>query len=134
MFSLLFSDAIKSIKQSISLCDDMCDEKCDKCKTAPLDGIPNQFPRKGFLYRTPTEFERKDRDYFNLKYCDKEMLYRYDGDGDQYTGTNIDKLEKQIEQTKHDKTLYEKIVEQKLFIIFLILLLLAFFWLFFTII
>ena len=91
----MFSDAIKSIKQSISLCDDMCndmcDKTCDKCKTAPLDGIPNQFPRKGFLYRTPTEFERKDRDYFNLKYCDKEMLYRYDGDGDQYTRTNIDR-------------------------------------------
>lgn len=77
----MFSDAIHLPNQSIPLCSD---DDSVKCKTAPLDGIPNHFPRKGFLYRTPTEFDRKDRNYFNLKYCDPETQYRYDGDDPYY--------------------------------------------------
>lgn len=134
----MFLDAIQATKESIPLCDDLSSDTIkNRCKNSPLDGLLNQYPRKGFLYRTATEVDKKDRDYFNLKYCDPESLYSYDGD-DPYTNLNsninLSIIECNNKKTNNNKTNNKKTNKNKtktiFFIIILIFLVLFLIWLF----
>lgn len=88
----------------------------------PTDGRLNQYPRKGFLRPKIKEFDRKDRNHFNLKGCQKEYLHHYDGDGDNYTNNEVIVREKEIVIVEKDKNIMNENIIKKNYLFILSIL------------